>query len=313
MTLIVDRAPSGDEDDDELGSSLSLPGDSAIVRPDLTEEFGIDEVQRGVCLDTFENRRTIRRAGYTWEAVWTVSGKPTGLIAVRSKDMESRRSMIAIEQRREIMVDPTDYNSDYLTGLDLLVESAADLIVPPWVLGATRYWVHEQENGPVPGSKKRAVLPGRCRALKPDGVRCLLWHSGREKDDGMCTIHVRTFKKSQDRPTALAREKLAQAAPYAADTLEELMLEATSEPVRLKASTEILDRVGIRGGVEIDANVEVKETRPAAEIVLERLNRLAGSAAVTAGILEAAGTVPQSDPNPDVVDAEVVDDDDATR
>jgi hypothetical protein len=56
--------------------------------------------------------------------------------------------------------------------------------------------------------------------------------------------------------------------------LEQLMESAESEPVKLKAATEILDRAGIRGGVEIDAKVEVNE-RPAEEQIRERLMRLA--------------------------------------
>jgi hypothetical protein len=51
------------------------------------------------------------------------------------------------------------------------------------------------------------------------------------------------------------------------------MESAESEPVKLKAATEILDRAGIRGGVEIDAKVDLN-VQPAAEIILQRLNRL---------------------------------------
>jgi hypothetical protein len=65
-----------------------------------------------------------------------------------------------------------------------------------------------------------------------------------------------------------------QAAPYAVDMLEDLMQNAVSEPVKLKASTEILDRAGIRGGIELDASVSVHDARPAASIIAERLERL---------------------------------------
>jgi hypothetical protein len=56
------------------------------------------------------------------------------------------------------------------------------------------------------------------------------------------------------------------------------MTNAASEPVRLKASTEILDRAGIRGGVEFDANVNVTDARPASSIIAERLARLSSGA-----------------------------------
>jgi hypothetical protein len=90
-----------------------------------------------------------------------------------------------------------------------------------------------------------------------------------------------------------------QAAPYAVDKLEELMEYAESEPVMLKAATEILDRAGVRGGVEIDTNVNI-DVRPAAEVINERLNRLAAGAIHTAARLSQEGA--------DVVDAEIVED-----
>jgi hypothetical protein len=88
-----------------------------------------------------------------------------------------------------------------------------------------------------------------------------------------------------------------QAAPYAVDKLEELMEYAESEPVQLKAATEILDRAGVRGGIEIDSNVNI-DVRPAAEVINERLNRLAAGAIQAAAMLSQNGS--------DVVDAEVV-------
>jgi len=69
----------------------------------------------------------------------------------------------------------------------------------------------------------------------------------------------------------------------------------------LKAATEILDRAGVRGGVEIDTNVNV-EMRPAAEIIAERLDRLAMGAMATAARLAEEHSV---------IDAEVVVEDDA--
>ena len=57
------------------------------------------------------------------------------------------------------------------------------------------------------------------------------------------------------------------------------MENAESEPVRLKASTEILDRAGVRGGTELSVDVEVNDVRPPHVIVAERLQRLASGAA----------------------------------
>ena len=139
--------------------------------------------------------------------------------------------------------------------------------------------------------------------VEDDGIRCMLWSSGRPKDAGMCRVHLRHVNKSPSDEIERARKKLVQSAPYAVDVLEELMQTATSEPVRLKASTEILDRAGVRGGVEIEANVSVTETRPATEIISERLNRLANGAIQVAGALAQQGVTVQ--PDEDVQEAEV--------
>jgi hypothetical protein len=125
----------------------------------------------------------------------------------------------------------------------------------------------------------------------------MLWGSGRLQDDGLCRIHLRSIKTKTSDDIERAREKLMQAAPFAVDKLEELMEFAESEPVKLKAATEILDRAGVRGGVEIDTNVNV-DVRPAAQIIAERLERLSSGALSEAIRLAQNGV--------DVVDAEIV-------
>jgi hypothetical protein len=133
----------------------------------------------------------------------------------------------------------------------------------------------------------------------------MLWSSGRPADDGYCRIHLGSLQRRPGEDVERARAKLTQAAPYAVDVLEDLMENAASEPVRLKASTEILDRAGVRGGVEFDANININDGRPAAQIVAERLERLAaGAIEVAAKLSEAGITLPKS--NNDIIDAEVV-------
>lgn len=268
------------------------------LRPDLTE-LGIDEVERGVCEDTYENRSILRGAKMGWDTVYSSNGVPTGLIQARSQAMAKERRMLSLAEKKPIMVDPDHSNSDYLTGLDLLAEEKSDYLVPPWVIGATKMWVKEIDQ-PVASEKKRpTALPHRCRAIKDDGLRCMLWSSGRPKDDGLCRVHLRSMKKRPGEDIERARAKLTQAAPFAVDVLEELMQYATSEPVKLKASTEILDRAGVRGGVEFDAKVKVTDDRPAATIIAERLARLSAGALETAQNLVNDGVA-------DIVEAEVV-------
>lgn len=58
----------------------------------------------------------------------------------------------------------------------------------------------------------------------------------------------------------------------ALDCLEALMEPGTGESIRLKASTEVLDRAGIRGGFEIDLGVGT--TANPMEMLTERLTQL---------------------------------------
>lgn len=281
------------------------------MRPNLAD-LGIEEVERGICQDTYENRAVLRRNKMGWDPVYATNGVPTGLIQARSGEMDKARRILSLAEKKPILVDPDSMNSDYLTGYDLLAESAADYLVPPWVLGATRNYVKEQSDGGLPaGSKKKpAVLPTRCRAVKDDGIRCMMWASGRPKDDGYCRVHLGSIQRKPGEDIERARAKLTQAAPYAVDVLEDLMENAQSEPVRLKATTEILDRAGVRGGVEIDASINVHDSRPPAQIVAERLARLAGGAAEIAAKLNEAGVQLPSNDDSDIQDAEIVEDTD---
>ena len=242
-------------------------------RPNL-EELGIIEIERGICQDTFENRAILRRSMLKWSPVFDdQTGAATNLIIARSIEQDKERALISINNKKQLLSDPGNVNSDFVTGLDLLLDDEALKIAPPWVLGATRNWLKEQEEG-GPKSPKRAPLglPGRCRMTKTDGTRCQLWNSGRIKDDGLCRIHLGSTRRTANN-VEIARQKISQASTYAVDVLEELMETAVSEPVKLKAATEILDRAGVRGGMEL--NIDVKTTdRSPAEVLAERLARL---------------------------------------
>jgi hypothetical protein len=271
------------------------------LRPDLTA-LGLQEHEKGVVEDTYENRQALRAAHMNWDPVYSQNGTPTGLIAARTQEQTKERRLLSLDQKKPLLSDPRDKNSDFLTGLDLMIDAEACSMTPPWVLGATRNYLKEQENG-GPASPRRApaALPHRCRMTKSDGIRCMLWSSGRLKDDGLCRVHLRAVRKPGE-DVERARKKLMQAAPYAVDTLEELMESAINEQVRLKASSEILDRAGVRGGTELDIGVELLGARPAVEIVAERLSRLAEGAAALQSVSRQREEI--------IEDAEVVDDQD---
>lgn len=279
----------------ELNSTVNL-------RPDLSL-LGIEETDRGVCEDTYENRAALRRAKMNWLPVYATNGVPTGLIQAVSQEMQSQQRTLSLAEKQPILVDPSNKNSDYLTGLDLLAEEASDYLVPPWVIGATRTYLKEIDN-PNPSPKRKPPgLPHRCNAIKEDGIRCQLWTGGRLTDDGLCRVHLGSLKRRPGDDIERARAKLTQAAPYAVDVLETMMEFAESEPVKLKAATEILDRAGVRGGIELDSNVNI-DVRPAASVIAERLNRLAINANEAAARLAEAGV--RVEPDSNVIDVEVV-------
>lgn len=295
-----DLFSTSNEDEDSGQPQLDEPID---LRPDLSL-LGIEETDKGICEDNFINRGILRRAGMSWDPVYSTTGQVTGLIYARTKESRMERRLQSLAEKRPLLVVQTDNNSDFITGLDLLAEEATDYLVPPWVIHSTRLYLKEQEEG-GPASAKRQPLaqPHRCRQIKDDGIRCLLWSSGRPKDDGLCRIHLRSTKKNPSDDIERARAKLVQAAPYAVDLLEDLMENAESEPVKLKAATEILDRAGVRGGIEIDTTVNV-DVRPAASVIAERLDRLAQGAISTAARLAEAGL--HIEPEKEIIDAEVV-------
>ena len=296
-------------DEEETPDFLILE-EGVNLRPDLSS-LGIIETERGVCEDTFENRSILRSNQLGWDTVYASNGVPTGLIMARSKDMAKQRRLLSLAEKKPIMVDPGNINSDYLSGLDLIAEPASDNLVPTWVLGATKMWIAEQDNPIATEKRKPTALPTRCTYMKDDGIRCMLWTSGRPKDSGMCRVHLRHVAKRPSDEIERARKKLVQSAPYAVDTLEELMQYAASEPVRLKASTEILDRAGVRGGIELDATVTTGE-RPATDIISERLERLRAGAVIIAGEIVDRAINPEtqtSDGQEEVVDAVEVTDD----
>lgn len=284
-------------DESESIPALDTPTD---LRPDLST-LGLLEQDRGVVEDTYENRQVLRANSFNWDAVYSQTGQATGLIAARSAEMTRERRLLSIQEKKPLLVDPRDTNSDYLTGLDLIVDETACKMTPPWVLGATRKWLEEQDRGgPLTANRAPAVQPHRCKTIKADSIRCMLWASGRIKDDGLCRIHLRSVRKPGE-DVERARRKLIQAAPYAVDVLEQMMESAESEQVRLKASTEILDRAGVRAGMDLNIDVEVSDSRSPAQIVQERLARLtAGAARIQEDIVDAevVETVPAAAATP---------------
>jgi hypothetical protein len=134
----------------------------------------------------------------------------------------------------------------------------------------------------------------RCRSWSVVGFEKCVKHSGYEK-----FAHLPEYR---ERVLERARLDLLRMGPYAVEALGELVRDRDINPaVRLKAGTEVLDRIGVKGGTDVNVTV-VAEGQSPAEIIRGRLDRLA--AAATAAI----------DPPPasetEIFDAEEVPDDD---
>lgn len=88
-------------------------------------------------------------------------------------------------------------------------------------------------------------------------------------DEPLCDAHA-----AEQRRLAAAR-RLAEAAPMAADVLVDLMESGTTDEVRRKAAADVLDRTGLRPGMEIAITATTSEpgTSPA-DILRARLDRL---------------------------------------
>lgn len=95
-----------------------------------------------------------------------------------------------------------------------------------------------------------------------------------------------------------ARLRLIDDSEKALEVLDQLLQPGSSEGIRLKAATEVLDRAGIRGGVELKVDAEIT-TNPSEEIA-SRLTKLAEGARA----VEEMKRKLQNDA--DVVDGEVV-------
>lgn len=260
------------------------------------EEYGIEEIERGVCEDTYENRKLLRHNRLNLQVQYDPeTGQPTGNIMVISNKMSKEAAEIRIQRRIDLLTDPGDTNSDYYTGADLLIVPEVENIVPAAVLNQTKRIrdaemrdIKAARDGLAPKKLSYAQggaypYPQRCTAYRGDMLRCLMWTNGVDKPD-MCRIHL---KKEERRPSVAeqvqtARTRILEMSVQATDAMAEI-LEDPDAPVavRLKAATELLDRAGVRGGYEIEQKVEITDQTAT---ILARLDALAPkTAAIEAG------------------------------
>lgn len=121
---------------------------------------------------------------------------------------------------------------------------------------------------PIPGSQCIATVKNgehageRCRRRSIYGHRVCLMHGG----------GAPAVRKKAEAIIQAARMRLIDDTQEAVTVLEDLLQNAASEAVRLKAATEVLDRSGVRGGVDVD--VTVTNSQDPAAVLRERLSTL---------------------------------------
>jgi hypothetical protein len=236
---------------------------------------------------------------------------PTGYIQVVSAEMLAAAQALS---KTKLLEDPEDYNSDYLSGLRLLLAEDSTSLAPTWVLKVTRTYMRQQDEMRALGPdadlyQTRLVnVPTRCSTVKADGTRCWQWSDGSTDTAGMCRLHARRAGRSpaiQISAAQLTRNRLQSAAPAAAAILEELAATAESESVRLGAANSLLDRTGNRGAIEVETKVEVTVNENAEEI-RKRLEKLRKGQMERAKILQHVADVEAGEA--ETVEAEVIED-----
>lgn len=225
------------------------------------EEMGLEEVEPGIILDTLENRRRLKmeEAVWDWERLRDEDGELTGLIRPLTPESRTLGRHSPHHIRRPILVDPENPWSDYVHPDDYPL----DVWMPWWVEMRLRSW-REQASEGVPEPERRR-FPIRCTQLRTDNTRCWQWAGNPDKVTH-CKSHVPQTREALSKTPLYARERLVEASVNAVDNLIYLSDHADGEAVRLKANTEILDRVGVRAGVEIDMNVSVSASDPGEQL-----------------------------------------------
>lgn len=274
---------------------------SDFVSPPNLSVWGIEEVEANVCEDTFENRQKLTAVKVPFKIL------EPGLIEVLFQDYKelNKHHATQFEAKKIILKNPKDPWSDYLPFDELPLDYME--IAPAWIQRHLNKYRDAVEEG-IP-EHKLPILPGRCSRIRADGSRCWQWSWPAESANGFCRTHCDKFAFNATAQMAklndAAKMRLSQLTEPSLSALEDLVLNSTVPHVRLKAATEILDRVGIRGGSELSISGQVDHTvtSPADE-VHQRLAHLAEKLALPAESTEPPAEINSSAEQ--IVEAEIV-------
>ncbi len=281
--------------------------------PDLGE-WGIEEIEKGVCEDTFENRKTIRHNKGTYRTVFDTNGQPTPYLQVVTADMYAAAQALT---KSDLLSDPDDYNSDYLHGVKLLLAENATHLAPTWVLNTTKTYIRQQDrikelgaDGELYAAQTRLVaVPKRCKTVKADGTRCWGWADGSTDTNGMCRVHARRRTGSNGMSTRqIMRNRMDSAVPGLWEKLE-ILTDSEDQRIALTAVRDMMDRAGYKAVEHIEQEVKVTVT-DASDVVKDRLAKLKKGQEEKAELLKQLREKEAAKHPEDIVDAEVVTDDD---
>jgi hypothetical protein len=160
-----------------------------------------------------------------------------------------------------------------------------------------------EQDSDIPRGWKPTVakpLPSiRCQHIKKDGNRCGAW--GIPGTDGRCLRHggsLPAVKKAAAMRVETARNLMMGSAVDMYDVLYSLTREGNEAGIRLKAATEILDRAGLKAGMEIAVTVEHIDS-PLNDI-LEQLEVFTESSNTDDDIVDAETEEEFDDPDSDI-------------
>lgn len=274
-----------------------------VEQPDLST-WGIDAIERNVCEDSFENRQILNAVNLKFKVL------EPGLIEVLFNDYGelNKHHENQFEQKKIILDNPKNPWSDFLPFDELpldYMESA-----PAWIQRHLNKYNDAVEAGTP--EHKLPILPGRCIRTRADGSRCWGWAWPAVSAEGFCRSHCSNAAfNATDQMNKLndaAKMRLSQLTGPSLEALEDLILNSSVPAVRLKAATEVLDRVGIRGGMDLNISGQVQhELVDPAIAVRERLNSLAERLAPKEQELESSSPEDKSS-SPIIVVGEVIED-----
>jgi hypothetical protein len=246
--------------------------DEQFVSPPSLSKWGIEEVEANVCEDTFANRQKLTHAKIPFTVL------EAGLIEVQFEDYDGLNKHHAdqFSKKKIILRDTRNPWSDYLPFDELPLDYME--IAPAWIKRHLNKYDDAVANGTP--EHKLPILPTRCKRVRADGSRCWNWSWPAASANGFCRSHCDRFAfdavGQMNKLNDAAKMRLSQLTEPSLAALEDLVLNSSVPQVRLKAATEILDRVGIRGGTEltVSGTVEHEVKDPSIE-VRERLDALA--------------------------------------